>query len=339
MRTSTIWTSAAIVLPLVLGCAPESDNDVTTAPLTQAGLTNAAPWVVRINFPTSLCSGSVLTEHWLLTAAHCVEGQPALISRLQVSAATASALDEVVYDGPARPYGHPDYGRFLFFTDAEDDIALVKLDAAAGIDLGKTGRAKLWGYSEASRVPFDAGRPWTSPIEEDRRFVSIGWGQGGDGDACVTGTHGVKRLGDGFALDRAGMNALMVSATTLGSHECPGDSGGPWLFGRGGELIAFALWVDAWPNLLLFGDERDATLIQPKERWMFEKSRDDGLELICGAGGTAGGATFLECNERRREPPPPPPPGTLCPTGRHCCDPSPDGAACLRCVANAQACP
>jgi hypothetical protein len=314
------------VLALSAGCGEDPSVETGSDPIINGAVTTLAPWNVLISMPTGRCTASVLSEHWLLTAAHCVEDEPAL-STISVSWANVPGGAELVYQGPSRPYGHRDHTGF----DVDNDIALIKLEGAAGVDVGRTGRAKLWGYQS---------RPWASHVEADRHWIAMGWGLGRTGGSkCPDAPSGKKLFRPGNTLERAGWDALSVSTPSGGRSQCHGDSGSPYLFLRDNELIAFAVSSRYVIDLLLFGDNEQGTLIVPKYQWMYETSHRDGLDLLCGAAGVAGGESFLECREQPARRPPPPPPGTGCSGDGHCCDPDPAGGMCRMCVGRHQQCP
>jgi hypothetical protein len=339
MRIAATRTSltAILLLPLLAAaCAVDrGSNDAvgsTASPLTQASPTTLAPWVVELQFSSNArCSGMVLSEHYLLTAAHCVTDQPNPSYPLQVAWADAPGGRQALYYGLAYFYAHNQYHAHAFPPDTENDIALIMLGSGAGIDLSQTGRAKLWGYSQ----------PWMSASDADRQFSQVGWGLGdpSGGDNCVDGTNGVKRYGTGLILNRTDPYPLVAQAPTVSTHPCQGDSGSPWLFERDGQLIAFAVWTDWWPDLLVAGNFQEGPFITPKVQWMFDTTHLTALQLVCGLAGYAGGEGYLECVESQPPPPPPPRAGTACPSGQHCCNPNPDGPDCLQCLPRGVSCP
>lgn len=296
--------------------APISESFRPISRLTNSSTTTMLPWVVALRIPTSptteaLCTASVLTPHWLLTAAHCVKSwtRHQRISA-QVQMVTKSGSTSEIYKGTARVYYHTHYQ-----GDVENDIGLVYLEQAP-IDISKTGTARLWGYDS----------PWASSMESDRKMTVVGWGLG-DPD-CKAGTS-AKRVGTGFLIEKASRTALSVEADYGRTHTCGGDSGAPWLLERGGVYSIVAVhsgrrlgWDLDW--------EQEAVLVPPKRQWMFDESYLWApLYLTCG----------IECTEKPVPPPSPPPRGTACPSGRHCCEPNPDGGSCLSCIPNRYECP
>jgi hypothetical protein len=335
---------AVALAPLFGGCALEvpgegaeaeeetkTEGDIASSEhaITSAGQTIEAPWVVELSLPKLNCSGIVLTEHYILTAGHCVEGYSSTKLLAKVRRTTIAGHKETIYEGDARILKNPQFHEHQWFGDPGQDVGLLKLDGA-GVNLAITGRAKLWG----SNHPDINHDPWEQS-SQNRWFTVIGWGQGGSSN-CLNGTNGVKRIGYGFVVDTTGPDANHVTAPSNTTHLCPGDSGSPWIFVRGGQLIAFAISGQTFPDLIIAGDFQRAALIKPKRQWMYEVSVPTGVKLICAGAGFAGTSTFGVTYEECREqivPPPQPPPGPGCPSGQRCCEPvSP--TVCGRCLPN-----
>ena len=329
--------TAKLLIPLVVlsaGCelglenpgdevGPDAGFGSVEQPITQGSLTTQAPWIVSITLGGSLCSASVLSEHWLLTAAHCVHGKGSG-GTVTVRYASSAGAATSVYSGPAKYHKNPSYSPGWFWPDREDDVALIRLTSGSGINLGLTGRASLWGYS----------KPWSSSWSSQRNFSMIGWGltDPSGGDDCVAGTAGMKRLGTGFRVDKTSTATKTVEAPIGDTHACGGDSGTPWTFVRGGRYIAFAVHSGRMPDFLVAGDIHQAPLITPKYSWIYTASKNTGLMLDCKTAGYAGGVPYMECEERTYSPEPPPPvPGSSCPSGQYCCEPAPSGDACSSC--------
>lgn len=333
-------------------CALEAADDAETAnppetvdelashdqALTAAPLTTAAPWVVRIDRPAGgPCSGSVLSEHYILTAAHCVSDFANTMPTVTIRWANALGGAEPLYHGRARVMVNPQYHPNTWFGDAGQDIAMLKLDGA-GVDLSVTGRAKLWG----SNYPDSSYDPWERSAQS-RDFTIIGWGftDPSGGSTCTSGTDGVKRLGNGFRADVTGRDALEVQAPINATHTCGGDSGAPWMFARGGKYVVFAVHGGRGDDYGVDGDNHRAALTKPKRAWMYQATQFESLKLICAGAGFLGdanmGVTYEECREQYT-PPPAPPPGPACPSGKHCCEAISD-TVCGLCIPNNRQCP
>lgn len=298
-----------------LELAAVEELDDVSQPLTNAPSTSAEPWIVNLTFTdlSTRCTASVLTAHWLLTAAHCVDDLTnGALTTVSISTRNTAGSNVNVYSGKARTYQHKFYGSGIM-PDIEDDMALVLLTGAAGVDLSITGKAKLFGYTS----------PWTSSSTSDRTFSIIGYGV--SGSSCG-GSDSTKRIATGFVMDKESFNALKVKSSYGSTHTCGGDSGAPWLLPQNGARAIVAVHSGRYYDALSFQMKQQASLLPPKRDWMYETSKATSLILSCG----------IECTERAYNPEPPP--GPACPSGQHCCEPGPNNT-CNRCLPNSVACP
>jgi hypothetical protein len=299
--------------------------------LTGGALSTMPAWVVGVTFDSGFCTASVLSEHALLTAAHCVTG---LGGNITVQRASGLGATQTIYSGQAQYLRHPSYesGALL---DPEDDVALVLLKQGA-INLSLTGRAKL--YSDSNPL-------WTLPVPQGMTFA--GWGMTGTaGSLFCSGTGGSLMLANPGAVLRPAAAGQKDMTTPLGAiHICPGDSGSPWLFSRGGDFAAFA--VTSGVGFDFTGLLNKATTILPKLGWIFDATRAGGggcnsVEcfeeyLNCRPSGTLVDISYHQCFEVRRVTGTPPPPSSACPVGQRCCDPGIN--RCNRCISIQQQCP
>ena len=124
LRTLPALLLAALLLP---GLVPDSAKAVTTAPRS-----TQMPWSVRLTFYTpsgaeGVCSGVVLTKHWIVTAAHCLHGRAKSTDQVRVDYGGSYRSTPLYAQGTASFYNHPDYDEIGFLKgDWGDDIGLVR---------------------------------------------------------------------------------------------------------------------------------------------------------------------------------------------------------------------
>ena len=125
--------SAKISLTLLLGAVLLAG----LLPGDAAAVTNAAkstqmPWSVRLLISRidsdegMRCTGVALTQHWILTSAHCLEGRAKSTDEVQVD--LGEGTTPLYPSGTGSYYNHPDYDTILgYHGDWGDDIGLVRL--------------------------------------------------------------------------------------------------------------------------------------------------------------------------------------------------------------------
>ncbi|XP_065161006.1 chymotrypsin-1-like [Atheta coriaria] len=197
------------------------DGDAGTAPHT-------SPYQVSLSINGAhTCSGSILDDSTILTAAHCVVGfcdegsDPTLIK----IAAGKNKLSELVYNNKGKSViCHEDYDSW----DIKNDIAIIKLETAL----------TLTADIQAVQLPR------TDIINEEVTFY--GWGTTDNSSILSDAlkyitmkTISVKDCIDKMP-DKVGPTEVCAIAGT-GKGACHGDAGGP-LLASDGTVIGIVSW-------------------------------------------------------------------------------------------------
>jgi hypothetical protein len=225
------------------------------------------------------CTGSVLSQHWIITAAHCLRGRSNETDRVTVD----HGVGQLPLYGRARAsfYNHPDYNHL---GDWGADLGLVRL---YGDGIFPELHAKVWdGTNEYWKAGgavsfFAAGYGWgTDPVKGAKCD---------DPDRAI----GIKRLGrfqltgktrDSGLLGLGEPIAVRVkSAAFIEEHDlCQGDSGGPWAFALGGqptgEMFVFGLYAGYY--LWEKGSFSWGPLLPPRMKWVTDATKTR-LPLAC----------------------------------------------------------
>lgn len=254
-------TIAVLVAGSLLGCG----GDAGQAP---PRLTDDIDWVVRIVFAGEhYCTGVVLSEHWLLTAGHCVEEA---LPDEQVEVSQQVFGDRtVLYDGTAELILHPDYDGSANLTHRWNDVALVGLREGS-VELAE--RARLAGLDCSS----------TEVVETLANLYAVGYGHEPDPNTGLCSDElGSKKRYDGFVfrqvlgpvLDEPREVELYGREDAL----CGGDSGAPLMFDRNGVPHAFAVFSGkALMRAIFYG-----SLIGPKIAWLDAATASTDVPLQC----------------------------------------------------------
>lgn len=177
------------------------------------------PWQLSLHVQgTHVCGGSIITREWLVTAAHCVEGQlsdpyvwrvyAGIVSQSDITLRAAYKVQQII--------SHPDYD-----TDTKDnDVALMKLETP----LSFTDNVQPVCLPNAGMTFQPNQQCWIS-----------GWGAESQGGKTSTNLNYVMVP----LIERSKCNSIyiynglilptMICAGYLegGIDSCQGDSGGP----------------------------------------------------------------------------------------------------------------
>jgi hypothetical protein len=164
----------------------------------------------------SLCSGTLVTQQVVLTAAHCVYGQS---GPFQISVGGSTLKNGRLIDVDATWY-HPRYDAAF----SQNDIALLHIKTPAGVSrLGSLPKANMKSLG--------------------RKFLIVGWGS--DQNGLVTGKLNKLSLINQTVASRKFFKGLFNPKTMIGAGRffadeilygggCTGDSGGPLYQGAAG---------------------------------------------------------------------------------------------------------
>jgi len=168
--------------------------------------------VVRIQTASNqLCTGSLISDQWVLTAGHCIEGRAEIFG----GSTTVSGLK---FLGGATGIRHPDY---------LDTGALVRMD----VGLYRLDTKTTLGSNVPALASVGDAWAWAAGTQ-----VSLaGWGRtvAGGGAATVLQTATLAVLGDADCAERDRVEGIVFEASSAmcinaaGASACEGDSGGP----------------------------------------------------------------------------------------------------------------
>ena len=257
---------AVLACVVLAGCG----DVVSAAP----HLSDDVGWVVGIEFAAgNRCTGSILSEHWILTAGHCIERARNAASatdhdRLIIRQQESGELS-VVYDGAAELILHPDYKSLGHLSHRRHDIGLIALFDEA---LDATQRARLSSISLA----FD------TIYFKDADLFAVGFGRTPDPNTGrCSEERGPKKRYDGLVLRSFDGplfgDVLSIRLDGRTDALCPGDSGAPFMFESEDVPHAFAVFSGSTRDKATF----HGTLIGPKIGWLESSSSHTSAPLEC----------------------------------------------------------
>lgn len=264
------------------GCAePEDPSSPASDPqsLSNSALAPDATYAVYLQLPLGTCTGIVLSQHYILTAGHCLESN----REVDLTVRSGTQGEVTLYRGRANVGVHPSYreddGHWMY------DAGLILLQGG--------------GMSTVPEVRFYAGTdaPWTQP---DGLFQGVGYGRGsepGDAQNCSDyARFGARRRGNFRFLGRGEVVGGVWRAFDAQSSVrslCPGDSGGPLVLNRGGRPYVFGITSRSY---LRAGAPVTGILTEPNFPDIELGSRQAGRPLSCPIR-NEGGLSFRVCSE------------------------------------------
>jgi hypothetical protein len=206
---------AAVALSHGSAGAMSGGLTVRTAPPWMADLLlDPAPFGGR-----ALCSGAVVADGWVLTAAHCVEGLTA--NRLRV------VVGRSVVRSTAGAFPVERIVRMPGFALERNDAALLELRSSAG---------RHWSRVRVASSP--------AAVRSPGAVTLFGYGvSGSTASGRPIGSGVLRRSPEGAFAVRGRCGPLLCLRRTGGTIALTGDSGGPWVRVVSGRPLLIAIQV------------------------------------------------------------------------------------------------
>ncbi|XP_068231851.1 serine proteinase stubble-like [Palaemon carinicauda] len=126
--TSTSTTSTTTTTPEPWQCQCGRRNPVERIIGGQETTVHEYPWQVAITFGTStpICGGAIISDKWILTSAHCVDGQDVavVVGEHDWSVTDETSITQMIV--PSTIIMHPSYNR----STLDSNLALIELRSA-----------------------------------------------------------------------------------------------------------------------------------------------------------------------------------------------------------------
>ncbi len=280
----TLCLASCLAALAALSCSPTSpDGGALPGQRPWRGIIHGTPAtarqfdaVVEIFYQGSgICSGTLITDTVVLTAAHCVHvkdctwnpvTQRSENCQLETDPSTFriyvhSSWGDAGYQVRAVTdiHAHPDYDEDAFV----DDIALLRIE---------------WPFGDVTPIPALSGEPGLAWTEADLGLegIDVGFGlteTGASGDRLM-----VQQQVDVLCLGDAPCGHASPRTMCSNYREgliCSGDSGGPFLIERDGVLYSAAVHAYGDEDCRYFGCN---TLVSAYAGWIADYLGGDGLK-------------------------------------------------------------
>lgn len=220
------------------------------------------PTTVAIQAGGGLCTGTLITPDWVLTAAHCIQGVSAGTVRVHFGTVNLGQSNGVMRT-PSALYPHP-----MFSQNAlgKHDIGLIKLSQPV---------------SDLPMVPVNLVRE-KAPV--GIKVTMVGFG------VTDSGTSGVQYVVEQTSVacsSFAGSNDdLLCFSQVSGKGKCQGDSGGPSFANIDGRIMQVGITSFGDQSCTQFGadtrtDAEKDFLLQHIPQLECDSDDDCGAEQVC----------------------------------------------------------
>jgi len=202
-------------------CGQKTINRIVGGQPTEV---NEWPWQAALMLGSNgpFCGGSLIADRYVLTAAHCTEGQRAsdLTVRLGEHQINSNSESQIVTRRVSKIIEHENYQG----GSEINDIALLKLSSPVQF------RSEIWPVCLPPQTPLYTGKVATV----------TGWGTTSSGGSAsnVLREVDVEVKSNTQCQSSYGSSSIrdtMLCAGSRGKDSCQGDSGGPLVFKDGGN--------------------------------------------------------------------------------------------------------